>query len=646
MGGKRHGRFLKWLPLLILAVGFSQTWLAWSLSHRMETAARSQDFAFHADQVANTIRARLQANEQVLRGVAGLLAADPSTTRGQFRSYVESLRLEENYPCILGVGYALALPGAARDAHELRIRAEGFPDYRVTPTGHRPLLGPIVFLEPFSDRNLRAFGFDMFSEPVRSRAMARARDSGGTAMSGKVTLVQETQEAPQAGFLIYVPVYRMGAPRETEEQRRQALLGWAYSPLRMEDMMRSLMGGLLAQLEGHFRLAIHDGAEASPDGLMFQSEAEQPAPAFADQRRLEFGGHTWTLSLQSLSHQEHEHVRDHLGLVVLAGVGVTLALALMVWMMAHNRELMASALDKAKDANRQLVESRSLLQRIYDTSGVAIFLVDRSGRITHANRSMAEMFARPLESLVGAEYMELVHPDEAAQARRAMLTLMEGKISSVDVERLYHRADGTPFWGNLRGQPIFDAEGSSVGLVGVIANIDDRRRLQGELEWQARTDALTGVHNRRHFLELAEAELARAKRYGTPLAVLMLDVDEFKCINDTHGHAVGDEVLRQLAEICRKTLREMDAIGRMGGEEFAVMLPETDTVQAHEAAERLRSTIAAAKVALPQGLPLKFTVSIGISGLQGRDDNLDTLLSEADTALYTAKRTGRNRVCA
>ncbi len=166
-----------------------------------------------------------------------------------------------------------------------------------------------------------------------------------------------------------------------------------------------------------------------------------------------------------------------------------------------------------------------------------------------------------------------------------------------------------------------------------------------ELERRAYSDYLTGLANRRYFLEQAENELARALRYRNELSILMLDVDHFKQVNDTYGHKVGDIVLKKLSEVCRATLRDVDIVGRIGGEEFAILLPETGLEQALEAAERLRAAIDAARVALNDDLPLHFTASFGVTTLNEKDANIDVLLNQADQALYRAKGTGRNRTC-
>ena len=170
----------------------------------------------------------------------------------------------------------------------------------------------------------------------------------------------------------------------------------------------------------------------------------------------------------------------------------------------------------------------------------------------------------------------------------------------------------------------------------------DRNRAMDSLHRLATVDTLTGLNNRSRFLDQGEAEITRARRLGRSVAVLMLDVDHFKRINDTHGHGAGDVALKIVAAIIARELRAIDICGRLGGEEFAVMLPETDGQGAMQAAERLRQAVAQEKVRVAEGVELGITVSIGATILAPQDANIDHLLARADGALYEAKRSGRN----
>jgi diguanylate cyclase (GGDEF)-like protein len=167
---------------------------------------------------------------------------------------------------------------------------------------------------------------------------------------------------------------------------------------------------------------------------------------------------------------------------------------------------------------------------------------------------------------------------------------------------------------------------------------------EAELDLLAHSDPLTGVANRRHFFLVGTNEWARAKRHGRALSVLMIDVDHFKAINDTHGHGIGDETLKSLAAVCRTALRDCDLMARMGGEEFAVLLSEIDLTAAQAVAERLRQVAAEMRVATEEGGPLSLTISIGAACLCSDDESLDDVVRRADRALYAAKAAGRNQV--
>ncbi|MBF7729798.1 GGDEF domain-containing protein [Pseudomonas sp. N040] len=172
-----------------------------------------------------------------------------------------------------------------------------------------------------------------------------------------------------------------------------------------------------------------------------------------------------------------------------------------------------------------------------------------------------------------------------------------------------------------------------------------RTALQAELQNQVQVDYLTGLASRRYFIDKASDEVARARRYGLALSLCVIDLDHFKAINDTHGHKTGDRVLQCFSDICSGSLREIDIAGRMGGEEFAILLPETGLEQVRLVAERLRERLAEERMPLAGGHTLRFTVSIGVAVLTPADEDLESLIARADRALYAAKRGGRNRVC-
>ncbi|MCK6413837.1 MAG: diguanylate cyclase [Azonexus sp.] len=264
------------------------------------------------------------------------------------------------------------------------------------------------------------------------------------------------------------------------------------------------------------------------------------------------------------------------------------------------------------------------------------------------NERWAEMLGYRLSELDSKvlDGLTLVHPDDRERVWRSLNETQAGRLEKHRMEyRMLHR-DGSYRWIFDHGRVTArDAAGCPIRMSGIHVDITERKHLEVELQRQAHTDFLTGLPNRRHFMQIAEHELNRSIRYGGQLAILMLDVDHFKAINDRHGHKFGDTVLVRLAEVFRGILRTSDVAGRMGGEEFAILLPETPLEGAAEVAERLRQAVADTEVPLPGALPFRFTASLGIAMLDARDHTLDQLLNLADKGLYQAKASGRNRVC-
>lgn len=189
----------------------------------------------------------------------------------------------------------------------------------------------------------------------------------------------------------------------------------------------------------------------------------------------------------------------------------------------------------------------------------------------------------------------------------------------------------------------------SEGLAAEIANerlraeLSRRERMEHDLVERANTDPLTKVANRRHFEEQARDEFIRCQRTHQPMALMLIDVDHFKWINDSHGHAVGDEVLRVLSDALAEQVRRIDVVGRLGGEEFAVLMPGADRRRAEEAAQRLRSRVAALRIEVPDGA-VRLTVSIGVTECDVWTEQFSVALERADAAMYEAKATGRDRV--
>ncbi len=282
-----------------------------------------------------------------------------------------------------------------------------------------------------------------------------------------------------------------------------------------------------------------------------------------------------------------------------------------------------------------------------DNVSTNVMIADNDRKIIYVNQSavktlkqsqsaLSEQFSGiDLDKLVGT-HIDQFHrnPSHQKQLLAALSCSHETQITMV----------GKIF--RLTANPVITHHQHRLGSVVEWEDVTEKIALQQKLEDQAQIDFLTELANRRYFMELAEQELLRVRRYQSDLSVFMLDIDHFKKINDTYGHKAGDLVLQQFAKTCQIILREVDIVGRLGGEEFAVLLPNTSGVLALDIAERLLKAFQDDSVELGAAKTVKFTVSIGVAILSNDGQSIDEMLQEADAALYQAKNTGRNKVVA
>ncbi|MCP5158443.1 MAG: GGDEF domain-containing protein [Gammaproteobacteria bacterium] len=296
--------------------------------------------------------------------------------------------------------------------------------------------------------------------------------------------------------------------------------------------------------------------------------------------------------------------------------------------------------------NERLQKSEEKYRSLFENASEGIFIARLDGRLLCANPAMAHIlgYSAPKAFVKAYQISEQWPFLDSNDKERLFSALTEdGEVNHLQMQML--RQDGTVRWVEIsaRVRPP-DPRHTDARVEGILSDITERRRMLEELQQLAMTDSLTGLYNRRRFLELCEQELCRASRYRLEIGLLILDADHFKVVNDTYGHAVGDEVLQLISRLCRAHVREVDVVGRIGGEEFAVLLPQTGFPAAFEIAERLRTIIAQTALPLTNDQMLRFTVSIGGCVFAARKLTVGELFKVADRALYTAKDNGRNRV--
>ncbi len=292
--------------------------------------------------------------------------------------------------------------------------------------------------------------------------------------------------------------------------------------------------------------------------------------------------------------------------------------------------------------NDDLTLSEQKYRGIFENVTEGIFWCDANGALVEVNPAMAVMFGFHDSEL----FLEAVPDFRSLFCNPEDYELYETLLAADQVRQFQVRlcsSESGPLWAELGASAMQELEDGPGGVVGVLADVTERKHMIEEMRRLARTDSLTGLFNRGYFMELTERELARSRRNGGALSMLIVDVDNFKNVNDTYGHDVGDKALVSLSRILRESVREVDAVGRFGGEEFVVLLPEADRRDACRVADRILDCVRNAKVGVSGGV-LRMTVSIGLTSFEEKEEDLDRLIKYADIALYAAKKNGRNRV--
>lgn len=464
---------------------------------------RLQEYSARAAQIQLKINERLNAYALILRGAAGLFDASDRVTRRDWKRYVESLRPSDSVPGVQGIGYAQVLRPGELASHIAAIRAEGFGNFSVRPEGKRELYTSIIFIEPFADRNLRAFGYDMYSEPVRREAMERSRDRGEPALTGKVVLVQETDAEVQPGTLMYVPVYRKNVSLQTVEERRRALLGWAYSPYRMKNLMTGILGENHQGNSGApMRVVVFDGNIVNAQDLLYESLPQNGRPVgHTLTQKINFHGRDWLLVFEIPPISLLTDLAPALG-VLLGGFLISALIGLLLQSARKTQqraETIAERLTEEIRANRkQLEESEFRWRFALEGAGDGLWDWNITESTVFFSARWKEMLGYTANELSNslAEWSERLHPDDRERVMTEVQNYLAGKSASYASEQRMLTKGGRYIWILDRGVVVnWDADGKPVRMIGIHTDITERKQLELSLR-------------------LNQAELQEAQRIG------------------------------------------------------------------------------------------------------------------------------------
>jgi PAS domain S-box-containing protein len=463
------------IPVLLLLVTVA------SVLYTKDSVDRSaqQEFIFQCVEVRDKIAERLAGHARMLRsGAAFFQASETEVTRQAWQRFATALQLDQMLPGIQGIGFSLMIPKEQLAGHIQEVRSEGFPDYDVKPVGPRDVYSSIVYLEPFFGRNLRAFGYDMLSEPRRRAAMEWARDYDTVGLSDKVVLVQETSVEIQSGALMYVPVYRTNMPTSNVEQRRAAIRGWVYSPFRMNDLMTGILDESHLKEDDLPLFQVFDGVHPSAEGLMYQhglplDDQAEGSSCFSRQVPVEFNGKKWTLLFtgECSSILSGQYAGSWLAMAI--GIVITLLVS------ATFRSLLASR--KAQRISEGLSTELQNSEERYSLTLAAVNDGLWDWHVPSGSAYLSPVYYALLgygNAEFPANYSSwrgLVHPEDIDEVERALQASVEaGEGFNIDL-RMRMKA-GEWLWVSTRGRSVSKGpDGKSLRMVGTLSDISARK---------------------------------------------------------------------------------------------------------------------------------------------------------------------------
>ncbi len=597
--------------------------VATSLQARHDAVARRASLSANIRaQTVDTVDATVKRTEDLAAG----LGASWSTHTAIFTAVAHGL-LES--PGINGVGLVELVPAAQRDSFERRhgeIQARS-----ASGALHSAPSGPDYFVVTSS---LQArpvpsgVGLDVGAEPARHATLLAAAASRRPRATPPVQLMS----SGVPGTVLYTPIYRSSGRGPQAGGHSGALLGFVSTGYRYNLLLRALQreippGTAFSLSDGGTRL-LGQGVPRRPirtpiavAGRSWKLTVGDPAPDLSLPIMILLAGGLLTLLVGTLGVQGKRRER-------------------------YAQELVARRLAERELAERALAQAEERFRTAFAEAPIGMALTSLEGRFMQVNRALAQISGHDERQLLALPFAsELTHPDDRRADRRAVAAMRSGETRNYDTEKRYLHAAGHTVWVAIHTTLIHDEHDQPAYFLSQIEDITARRRYELQLQHMADHDSLTGLLNRRAYERRLEEHLQRGERYGHEGAVLVIDLDDFKEVNDTLGHSAGDELIVRVAGALAGRLRESDTLARLGGDEFAILTPTGGRIEAERLAGSLLQTVRRERAARgPGGRARPITASIGVAPLASAIGlSAEEALINADLAMYDAKEAGRDR---
>ena len=473
-------RYAAWA---VLVTGLAMTVFATLYIRSNVENAAQRDFLVHCAEIHNGIENRLNVHAGILLSGVALFNASEDVTRAEWRMFAKTQKIPKSFPGMQGIGVSLFVPRSELSRYIQQVRNEGFPEYRVKPGGDREDYAPVFYLEPFSGSNLQAFGYDMLSDTVSRKAMEQACDTDTAVLSGKTSLVLEFDKDVQSGVLMCAPVYNKKVPTDSAAERRAAIYGWIYSPLRMNALMRETLMGRNLEQSKKFHLQIFDGTTPSAQSLLYRSHSPEDKPSgshvrFTRKIPVNFNGHFWTLWFEETDGGAMTLEYMEAWRILVGGMLITILLFMLIRTLLNTR---AQAQRMAEELTVGLRESEESLKRSQELAHLGSWGLDLvNDRLTWSEEVYRIFGLSPGEfSGTYEAFLEVVHPEDRAMVEAAYSGSLRESREGYEIEhRILKKSTGEVRFVYEKCHHGRDASGVIVRSVGMVQDITERKQAE------------------------------------------------------------------------------------------------------------------------------------------------------------------------
>lgn len=473
---KNNKSYIALIPFLILLGGIMTSILLYQAAIRLDRTEALRTFETDTESITTIISERMEVYANGLIAAKGLFLSSDDVSREEFYNFINSLDFEKNYSGVQGFGYSIFIPKEELAEHEENIRKQGVPDYKVYPEQERDIYTSILYISPLDKRNLRAVGYDMYSNPIRREAMDRAIRTGDVALTAKVTLVQEDQTKPFSGMLMYLPLYKDNYYPLTESERVASASGFVYGAFRAPDLFgRTLQNQLFS-----FDITIYDGDGVNPDNKLFNSsehfqiDFDPNKSEFTRIKKLPMYGRTWTIEYKSLP--GYAAVGYEQQIILVFGIILSFALAMYTAFLIRSRQ---EAIDMVKKTTGDVRK----LRKAVDDSLSSTIITDIDGHIIYANQAAQKITGYSFEEMKGKTPRLWKSDKTDSKVYTDLWKTIKYDHKAFSCEFVNKRKNGEYYSVAATISPIIE-DGELTGFIGTEEDITNRVIKQADLEKQ------------------------------------------------------------------------------------------------------------------------------------------------------------------